>query len=246
MIGNIHNILGHNVVLSQSSKLGIDEQDIMAVLIKLFNNIKKSNGNINFLDIGANQGNFSLLSLFNTNIKCFSFEPNPNTFESLKENIYLNNLSDRVFTYNIGLSSKLEILELKIPLDRQDNGLSTFGKNPKERFSYDDKSGEYEIVNVSCKTLDSVFLQLGIESVDVIKLDTEGAELDIIRGGEGVLRKFKPPIIMEFSNQNASLFGYDRDEILHLLKSYGYEHFNFLPNRDTDIIASEFPIEVIL
>jgi hypothetical protein len=135
-------------------------------------------------------------------------------------------------------------LEFKVPTDLTDFGLSTFAPNPKERFSYDSKSGDYKIFNIDCKTLDSVFLQLGLDSLDAVKIDTEGSELNILKGGEGVLRKHKPIIVIEYTNSNANMFGYDRSEIVSLLKSYGYNAFHHINGRDSDLMCSEFELEI--
>ncbi|GAI66269.1 unnamed protein product, partial [marine sediment metagenome] len=50
------------------------------------------------LDIGANDGVFSLTAAVNQHIRCFAFEPAPSNYDILQRNIALNNLEDRVKT----------------------------------------------------------------------------------------------------------------------------------------------------
>lgn len=205
-------------------------------LIKNFyNSIIFNRDRINFFDIGSNTGSFIFLPLLNSTIHCYAFEPNPLAYDALVENIQLNNLSDNVKSYNVGVWDSEKQMELKIPKDTTDSGLATFGNDPS-RFIYDDKSGEFTTHTIDCITIDGIFEQLNLESLDVIKIDTEGAELSILKGGEKTLREFKPTILLEFDDKNTTQFGYRRDDIIELLKTYGYTNFQLLAA--SDLLAS--------
>jgi FkbM family methyltransferase len=208
-----------------------DEQ----LIANFYNSIMFNRDRINFFDIGSNTGSFIFLPLLNSTIHCYAFEPNPKAYEALSENIKLNGLEDNVYPKNIGVWNEAKELELKIPVDTTDSGLATFGNDPT-RFMYDNKSGEYTTHSVQCKTIDELFVELGLESLDVIKIDTEGSELNILKGGEKTIREFKPAILLEFDNKNTTQFGYMRDDIVELLKTYGYTNFTLLAA--SDMLAS--------
>jgi FkbM family methyltransferase len=196
-----------------------------------FNRINFQGDRINFFDIGANTGSFIFYPLLNKKIKCFAFEPNPLAFEALKENITLNGLDDNVESFNLGMWSEKKILELKVPIDTQDSGLATLGDSPS-RFKYDKKSGDYNSFSVNCETIDGLMVSLKLSGLDLLKIDTEGAELSILKGGEKTLSRFKPPILLEYDDKNTKQFGYEKEDIIELLKSYGYSNFTLLAPSD--------------
>lgn len=208
-----------------------DEQ----LIYNFYNNIIFNKDTINFFDIGSNTGSFIFLPLFNSTIKCFAFEPNPTAYEALFENIEINNLTNNVKSYNLGMWDTQKQMELKIPKDTTDSGLATFGDDPS-RFTYDNKSGEFITHTIECETIDSMFEKLKLESLDIIKIDTEGAELGILKGGEKTIKQFKPNILLEFDDRNTLQFGYKSDDIIVLLQSYGYTNFNLLA--PSDLLAS--------
>lgn len=51
-----------------------------------------------------------------------------------------------------------------------------------------------------CRSLDSWLAENPLDRVDLIKLDVEGAELDALRGAEGLIRRFRPRILVECHN----------------------------------------------
>jgi len=51
--------------------------------------------------------------------------------------------------------------------------------------------------DASYTTLDDLAQRFGWERLDWMKIDTEGAELGILRGGESVLRRFRPALLIE-------------------------------------------------
>jgi FkbM family methyltransferase len=208
-----------------------DEQ----LIHNFYSNIIFNRDTINFFDIGSNTGSFIFLPLLNSTINCYAFEPNPLAYDALVENIELNNLAENVKAYNLGVWDSQKQMELKIPTDTTDSGLATFGNDPS-RFIYDNKSGEFTTHTIECETIDSMFEKLKLESLDIIKIDTEGAELSIIKGGEKTIREFKPNILLEFDDKNTVQFGYRRDDIVALLQSYGYTNFKLLAA--SDLLAS--------
>jgi FkbM family methyltransferase len=60
--------------------------------------------------------------------------------------------------------------------------------------------GEQRRIRVDCRTLDELEGELG--PPDLIKIDVEGAEIDVLRGGSRLLTERKPPLIVEFSDDS--------------------------------------------
>lgn len=208
-------------VMGSSRHGQIYELNLVQEFFRRLNNL---NPTPTFIDIGANTGSYSLLPIANDNINCYAFEPNPVAFDILSENVELNQLMDKVKLFNNGIWSENKMLDLKIPVDKIDSGLSTFGNNPS-RFKYDNKAGEFTTHSVECFTLDSFIKENNIDGVDAIKIDTEGAELDILKGGIETLKKYKPLLLMEYDDKNTNQFGYDRSKIVDFLKEIGYTNF---------------------
>jgi FkbM family methyltransferase len=71
--------------------------------------------------------------------------------------------------------------------------------------------------DIEMRTLDSFNLK-----PDFIKIDTEGYEFNILRGGEMTVKEFKPTIIVEQKPNKGSNFGLTDTAAVDLLRSWGY------------------------
>jgi FkbM family methyltransferase len=47
---------------------------------------------------------------------------------------------------------------------------------------------------------------LGLKRVDVIKIDAEGAEVQVLKGGVKTIMRFRPFIVVEVRNRNIDQF----------------------------------------
>lgn len=168
------------------------------------------------LDIGANNGVFSLIAAINPKMRVYAFEPTPSTYEILKRNMFLNNLDDRVRTFQLALADKKGTAILKYPKGGGADGLACIG-NPL-RFR------EWVEFEVPVSTVDDFVREQGIDRVDLIKIDTEGCDLLVLKGAQELIRKFHPGILCEYHEINATQFGYHPGEIVKLLTSWGYKH----------------------
>lgn len=72
---------------------------------------------------------------------------------------------------------------------------------------------------VKAQTLAEYLSEQNIQSIDLIKLDTEGSELEILRSGIGQLKKFRPILITEI------LFGSAESEIESFMNELDYISF---------------------
>jgi FkbM family methyltransferase len=118
--------------------------------------------NFVILDIGANNGSFSLAAKFYPTTHWFCFEPDSWTCDNLRENLILNDI-ENVFISEYALSDKVG--ESILNICHSHRGLNTLGKNIV-RFNKED-SYEY---SVKTTTIDSLFLN---KRIDLIKIDTE-------------------------------------------------------------------------
>lgn len=121
------------------------------------------------LDIGANIGSTALYfaRLF-PNARVFAFEPVPENFALLEKNIAN---CPRIRGFNFGLGADDAILELAA----SDNP-ANFGGYSRHAAGTDPA----HTVRVTVRAVGTVFAELALEQVDVIKVDTEGAEYEIL------------------------------------------------------------------
>jgi len=180
--------------------------------------------NPTILDIGANTGSFSLIPIFNENAKIYSFEPMPRVFNILNRNIEINNLQEKVKCFQIALSNKNGKSTLKYPATNRDSGLAVIGT--PLRFN------QWHEVKVQTLTLDEFAKRKNINTVDMIKIDTEGCELFVLKGGEALIKENFPNILLEYNEQNTRQFDYEPSEILELLTSWGYKKYNKVGSED--------------
>lgn len=153
----------------QFLKFGLYEPDISRYVI---NTLKK--GDV-FVDVGANSGYYSLLAsnLIGKSGLVYSFEPHPETFERLRENIRLNEV-DNVKAHNIAISSYDGKGTLNV--SKSSDGLNSLKFIPLA-------AGKIEI---DVRKLDSILSEM---TINAIKIDAEGAELDIIQGASELISR---------------------------------------------------------
>lgn len=124
------------------------------------------------LDIGANAGVFTVdaATRVGQSGRVIAVEPNPAAFQRLTENLAMNELTARAVSVSIGLGRGTQLAALQIP-----NGNSTVGH-------LENASNQDAAAWVGVFPLDTLVDQLGIRRIDLLKIDVEGAELDVIAG----------------------------------------------------------------
>ena len=95
-----------------------------------------------------------------------------------------------------------------------------------------DVSEPTEFIPIRTGRLDSVLREHQIEKVDFMKLDVEGEELSVLKGGPELLRrKPRPVILAEVPDVRTAPWGYSAREIVRFLCGVGFQWFRLLPDR---------------
>ena len=157
-------------------------------------------------DIGGNIGITAIyLSALFPEAKIYSFEPMSENFEILKINIqYYENIQ----AFNIGLGSKNGNFKIYLSNDSENYGGTSF---------YPDPTGNKLESFVECevKNINDIIKKLNLDSIDLIKIDTEGAEYDILTSLE---EKF----LLKTSWVSGELHGNRDFELLNYLEGLGF------------------------
>lgn len=176
-------------------------------------------------DLGAQTGSFSLLSKYLPNSKWYAFEPIQEAADALKENLILNDIHN-VSIYQMAVSDFSGMTTLKMP-DMGSWGLSTIGSNTNFNTVTERQ--------IKCIDLDSFVADNQIKKVHFMKLDTEGAELYILRGAKKMILRDRPIILMEYNQRNMNQCGVNKNDIHQLLTEMQYE---WQAISDDDILCS--------
>lgn len=173
-----------------------------------------------FIDAGAYVGYYTILSKFvNSNLKVFAFELDPGLTKVINKNVSLNKLTD-VFTYNMALGSEAKpVFGVSIP---PFNSLRYITSNkPRIRFYHARK-----VIPLKTESLDYLVADT---KIDVIKIDVEGAEVQVLHGMKNILRRDKPIIYLEVHAKAIGNFANTLLDIEHILLFNGYKIYRF-PN----------------
>lgn len=204
---------------TQSKRVGgsFGEEDIDRRMISLAHSIAISIPGCVYFDIGASTGSFTLLAKYLDGCSVCSFEPNPPIFDILQRNVDLNQLSDCVKLFKLALTDCVTAqtaATLQCPAGEHvsNTGLATLSQQPL-RFHCS------KIVDIVSDTMDRVTNDQRLTRLDFIKIDTEGSELRILRGGHCTIKKFRPIILLEWNEINLMQCGSSTTELLHFIRN---------------------------
>lgn len=175
-----------------------------------------------FLDIGANQGLYSLLAAKNDQCeRVWSFEPNPHTFALLKKNIGLNNSTSDIETI-CGAIADVDAAELEFTVPTGHSGAANMFERGEKRF---------KAMRVRASEMRTLFDRRNSKDV-LAKIDVEGAEMSVLNAMKnyGVLDQMSG-LIVEVNNATGT-----NDQSLHSfleangwrlkMRSSGDSHFD--------------------
>lgn len=193
-----------NIILSQ----GGYESFELALISRL------ARGAETIFDIGANIGWYSLhLAQQEPQARVYAFEPVPTTHLRLLANLARNEAGNRVTPVRDGLSDAPGDFDMFVPATSGSPAASLSELHPGEGSR-----------RVACRftTLDAFARANGVERIDFLKCDVEGAELRVLKGGMSSLARFKPAVVIELLRKWSAVFGYHPNDALDLFASLGY------------------------
>ncbi len=196
---------------------------IKTVLVEIMRDLKHPI----FLDIGANVGDYGLF-IANTfpHGQCYCVEPNPKTFQTLKFRL---SKCTNITPLNLGIGSQAEERNLYFYDHDQESGHASLYPDVLT-----DLHHASNLSSTPCKieTIDRLLAEQKIpeQTIDFIKIDTEGHELDGLKGGIKTLATNKIRAIQfEFNEMNVVSRVYLKD--FYGLLSPAYKFFRLDTNR---------------
>jgi FkbM family methyltransferase len=217
------------------------EQGWMVEIIRRILAIEKGD----FIDVGANVGQ-TLLDFYAAapTGRYVGFEPHPNSYASICT-LASENTFENCVILPIGLSDSLSVLNLYSAIgSATDSGASI---DPELR-----GTRELRHTQVLCCRFDDLRVRLSIASIGLIKIDVEGAEIQVLRGMEKTLAELRVPLICEvlYASASADITRYEITvkSIMEFLVRLEYLVFRVRKDRDEQFQGLEstsvFPIQI--
>ena len=166
------------------------------------------------IDVGANNGLVSMRLAQRVGVggRVLSFEPHPENFGRLEQNLSLNHLP-QVSAFPVGLGEVPGHASIS-SVDRFNLGMHRIVPDP---------SGGVEPAHpIELTTLDSVRERHSLDRLDWVKIDVEGYELKVVRGGLATLGDLRPRLFVEVDDAHLRTQGDSAEALLRELDQLGY------------------------
>ncbi len=163
------------------------------------------------VDAGANFGWYTTLMAERVGQtgKVHAFEPVPDTFKELTTNVKLLSDPSTVIANQLALSHT-----------ETETVINIFEGEPTGHASLASKSKNTTGFRCETVRLDEYLLNSGVSNVDFIKVDVEGAELNLLKGSGTMLGQAVPPVIvMEMAIGQSRHFGYVPNDLIEFIRS---------------------------
>ena len=163
---------------------------------------------INVIDIGANVGitTVTVARRIGRRGKLYSFEPTPEYFNTLKENISSNGL-ENVKVYELAVTDQVG----RVPFSQKELSSGIVFEQGAKRFE------------VSTTSIDRFFSEEKIQRIDLINMDCEGSELLVLKGAKETLRKNKVKIFCEIHHDFLKQLGQSVEELVQYLQGLEFQ-----------------------
>jgi FkbM family methyltransferase len=161
--------------------------------------------NSNCIDIGCHKGEIlDIILKFSPEGQHFAFEPIPPMYEQLAQKITRSNV--KIFPYALA--------------EHTGNTTFNFVKNAPaysgiKKRHYDIDNPEIDEINVELRTLDEMIP--GHIKIDFVKIDVEGAEFGVLKGGINTFKRNKPVIVFECGLGASDFYGTQPQDIYRFI-----------------------------
>jgi FkbM family methyltransferase len=185
--------------------------------VRLYSRLVKPGDTV--LDIGANIGahTLPLAELVGARGRVVAFEPTGYALRKMRANIDLNP----------GLATRISVQQVMLIADGG-KPLATrlYSSWPLVEVAgevHQDHQGQLmDTGGAVAMTLDEALRRLDVRAVDFIKMDVDGHEYGVLRGGKATLAAHKPPILMELAPYLFDPASRELEGMLELLEGCGY------------------------
>jgi FkbM family methyltransferase len=173
------------------------------------------------LDVGANVGHYAImLRENNITLPIFAFEPHPVAFKKLEQAATVHHF----IPVKRGAG---EVSATAVIYDHAGNTGSEHASMYKEVIS-DLYNTDVEEVDIDLVSIDHFVLENNITNIALMKIDTEGHELNVLKGAKGIIERGLVNVIqMEFNQMNVISRTFFKD-IIDMLP--GYDFYRLLPD----------------
>lgn len=163
------------------------------------------------LDIGANVGAYTLLfaQWVGRSGRVFAFEPSPSAARGLRQHLSLNAVDN------------VEVIEAAV-CDRQGSGRLYVNGSDGSSSLVGNAQRDWRFVVVRTTTIDD-FCSARSIAPDVVKIDVEGAEVDVLRGAGRTLGSGRPVVFVELHPSVWRTRGIDAADVARELGERGFE-----------------------
>ncbi|WP_252112050.1 FkbM family methyltransferase [Gramella jeungdoensis] len=175
------------------------------VLIKRMLEIKEGS----IIEVGANIGTetISYANLNKDNV--YAFEPDPVNFECLEVIKKKNNLNN-LFVYKTLVAEK--------------SGFAYFEPSPPENSGVGFMSNNKKASTYKTRIVKLDEQLIGIKACSSIIIDVEGFELNVLKGGSGIINKFRPFVILEVNPELIhKRSGYAVNDVFSFIQENNYQ-----------------------
>ncbi len=143
-----------------------------------------------FIDVGMNLGQTLIkVKAVNNSIRYIGFEPNPICVNYTNELIKANNFQN-VEIYPVGISENSEVLKLNLYNDSNHDSAASIVEDFRESKSI------VKSINVPVFRISDLDIS-GNSKIGIIKIDVEGAELEVLKGFKEKMKSDRPFILIE-------------------------------------------------
>ena len=186
------------------------------------------------LDIGANIGVHSLClaQIVGSHGHVYAVEPTRYAVDKLHNNLKLNpNIASQI-TISQCMLMACSVTELP------DTVVSSWPVADSPSVDTLLSGRAHSTAGARIATLDHMVAEWGLGSVDLIKLDVDGYELDVLEGAQETLSKYSPIIIVELCPYVFRAHGRRFSELVEFIDSKGYDIFDLRNNSQLSLDAS--------
>lgn len=170
-----------------------------------------------FFDIGANAGMVTLetRAMLGDSIAIYSFEPQPTLAESLRRSLSLNSYSN------------VKVVECL--LGDTDGSGELYLTSHAIHASMVPRESHFTKISLSLHRIDTLVRDGTCRPPQLVKVDTEGAEMKIFHGMDETIRSSSPSLVFE-ADENMKRFGYSGDDLVAYLGTLrDYDMYSILP-----------------